>query len=153
MDKKRRRELKAQTKEMMRNQSEQLEQAMADSIPVDIKHPDWGRYYKEVVREERSFRDNTTVVYRGNLIGKSISTLDSQTHTDGRLVPVPGLYFMCGSCSDLIPLTASIRLGCACDRVKHGPVEAVGFFEPIDGTTIVKLVPITKLRRWWEFWR
>lgn len=153
MDKQRKRELKAQARQTMKEESEQLERALAESIPVDIQHPEWGRYYKRVVTEERRLRDNTTQVFRGHLVGRSISVVNSRTHADGRLLPVPGLYFMCDGCSDLIPLAASRRLACSCGRLSHGPVAAVEVFQPIAGTKIVKLIPITRLRRWWEFWR
>ena len=152
MDKERRKALKAEAKHLLGAEEARRKEALAESIPVDQKDPDWGAYYRENTLRERLIQSNRSRVLSGARVGFDLLWFPMRSTPDDRdLADVD--YFRCLSCSDLIPLAPRKRLRCGCGSLTHGPLALGAPVDTPQSAEMVRVLAKAPPRKWWQVWR
>lgn len=153
MDKSRRKQLKAEAKRILEQESATLEEALRDAIPVDIHHPDWGAYFTENTLRERQLKWNTRWVIRAARIRSDILYIPERPPVDGTEMAIEGSYLRCFICSDLLPVVTSTRVHCSCGSLSFGPIPEGVYVEIPQSSGMVKVLAKAQPFRWWQPWR
>jgi len=158
MDKLRRRELKAEGKRLVAENSERIRQKLFERNPFPVGNENWVRNLQAEYKINRQYRKNSTEVLLETQVLANAEIKDLGFDFEGCFVPHAGWYVLCKECRSLVPSFCSQTLGCSCGAVVVMPETKQVKLPPSQDYAVVELIgrgPIrasAPKRPWWQLW-
>ncbi|HZN68204.1 MAG TPA: hypothetical protein VFB66_23160 [Tepidisphaeraceae bacterium] len=152
MDAAEKRRLKKLGKQLVQQQSRDLQARLAEANPAPAGSDEWVRNYRAQTTRERELRQSPPdrIPAAEASRGFVLDEMDAGPNFGG----VPTWYVQCPACNDLLHTVPTQSVACTCGAVRLDLVEQALEVASNTRPRIVRLIPRGDAARrpWWRFW-
>jgi hypothetical protein len=152
MDEAEKRRLKKLGKQMVEQQSRELQERLAEANPAPTGSDEWARNYKTQTLRERDLRRSPPDRIAGTEASRDFVL--NEVDPGPRFSGVPTWYVECPQCHDLLHTVPTQSVACSCGSIRLDLADRQFLVAPETQPRFVRLIARGEQprRRWWKLW-
>jgi hypothetical protein len=158
VDREEKRRLKKIGKQIVADRSQQLHERLLEANPAPVGSDSWASNYREATLKERALRAAPPNRLTCAELRAGYVTVPTHQEMPAELLGVPGLFWECLECGEVVNSLPNITVMCTCGNVLINIDAGERLFRDSGRARPVKLLAkgfksATEKKPWWRFWR
>jgi hypothetical protein len=157
VDKDEKRRLKKLGKQIVADQSRELDERLRQANPAPIGSNEWARNYREGTAKEKALQAAPPDRLSSAELQADFVTNPKHQDLPAELFGVPGYFWECRGCGDVVNTVPSATAQCTCGNVLIDMSAGRRQFRKPENVRLVSLIgkaakAVPRKRPWWKFW-